>query len=151
MNAYLTAPIGENIWCICGPEFGVDAGKPAIITRALYGLKSADASFRNHLAKCMQKLGYTSFQGDIDVWRKAMTRPNERHEYYAYILFYVDDILAIQHNAMSALNEIDKFFNIKPESKGYPTTYLGAKLSKVKSQIVWKHGQRAPRNTSRSQ
>ena len=36
MNAYLTAPVGEKIWCICRTEFGVDAGKPAIITRALY-------------------------------------------------------------------------------------------------------------------
>ena len=60
-----------------------------------------------------------------------MTRPNDRHEYYAYILLYLDDILAIHHNAMSELNEIDKFFHIKPESKGDPTTYLGAKLHKV--------------------
>ena len=60
-----------------------------------------------------------------------MTRPDDGHEYYAYILLYVDDILAIHHDAMSALNEIDKFFHIKPESKGDPTTYLVAKLRKV--------------------
>jgi Reverse transcriptase (RNA-dependent DNA polymerase) len=44
-NAYLTAPVGEKIWCRLGPEFGADAGKKAIIVRALYGLKSAGASF----------------------------------------------------------------------------------------------------------
>ena len=60
-----------------------------------------------------------------------MTRPNDGHKYYAYILLYVDDILEIHHNVISALNEIDKFFHIKPESKGYLTTYLGAKLRKV--------------------
>ncbi len=49
-NAYLTAPVAEKIWCKLGPEFGADAGKKAIIVRALYGLKSAGASFRNHLA-----------------------------------------------------------------------------------------------------
>jgi hypothetical protein len=26
-NAYLTAPVGEKIWCRLGPEFGQDAGK----------------------------------------------------------------------------------------------------------------------------
>ena len=56
-NAYLTAPVGEKIYCKLGPEFGDDAGKLAIIVRALYGLKSAGASFRNHLADCMRHLG----------------------------------------------------------------------------------------------
>jgi hypothetical protein len=49
-NAYLTAPITENIWTVLGPEFGDDAGKRALIVRALYGLKSAVAAFSNHLA-----------------------------------------------------------------------------------------------------
>ena len=79
----------------------------------------------------MQTLGYTSCQGDNDVWQKAMTRYHDRHEYYAYILLYVDDILAIHYDAMSVLNEIDKFFHIKPEPKGDMTTYLGAKLGNV--------------------
>ena len=49
-NAYLQAPVAEKIWCKLGSEFGSDAGKPAIIVRSLYGLKSAGASFCNHLA-----------------------------------------------------------------------------------------------------
>ena len=49
-NAYLTAPVSEKIWTVLGPEFGDDQGKRAIVVRALYGLKSAGASFRNHLA-----------------------------------------------------------------------------------------------------
>ena len=44
-NAYLTAPCKEKIWTTLGPEFGVDAGKKAIITHALYGLKSSGGSF----------------------------------------------------------------------------------------------------------
>eukprot|EP01082_Thalassiosira_pseudonana_P011697 g10090.t1 g10090 contig4:1199731-1200276(-) len=54
MNAYVTAPNQEKIWTTLGPEFGEDAGKKAIIVRALYGLKSAGASFRNHLGECMR-------------------------------------------------------------------------------------------------
>jgi hypothetical protein len=49
-----------------GPEFGSDAGKKAFIVRALYGLKSAGASFRNHLADCMQHMGFTPCLVDPD-------------------------------------------------------------------------------------
>ena len=51
-NAYLTASVGEKIWCVLGPKFGTDAGRKAIIVRALYGLKSAGASSAN-LAFCL--------------------------------------------------------------------------------------------------
>jgi hypothetical protein len=44
-NAYLTAPITDKVWTVFGPEFGDDAGKRALIVMALYGLKSAGASF----------------------------------------------------------------------------------------------------------
>jgi hypothetical protein len=40
-NAYLMAPITEKVWTVFGPEFGDDAGKRALIVRALYELKSA--------------------------------------------------------------------------------------------------------------
>jgi hypothetical protein len=49
-QTYLKAPITEKVWTVFGPEFGDDAGKRALIVRALYGLKSAGADFRNHLA-----------------------------------------------------------------------------------------------------
>ncbi len=45
LNAYITAPVKEKVWTVLGPEFGHDAGKSAIIVRALYGLKSAGAAF----------------------------------------------------------------------------------------------------------
>jgi hypothetical protein len=45
-NAYLTAPVTEKIWTRLGREFGTDCGKKAVIVRALYGLKSAGASFK---------------------------------------------------------------------------------------------------------
>jgi hypothetical protein len=42
---------------VLGPEFVDDAGNRALIVRALYGLNSADADLRNHLAECMKHFG----------------------------------------------------------------------------------------------
>ena len=67
-NAYLQAPVAEKIWCKLGSKFGSDVGKPAIILRSLYGLKSAGASFCNHLADCMCHLGWQSCKADQDLW-----------------------------------------------------------------------------------
>jgi Reverse transcriptase (RNA-dependent DNA polymerase) len=100
-NAYLTAPVSEKIWVICGPEFGSNAGKQALIVCALYGLKSAGAAFRNHLADCMRSLGYESCLADADLWMKRTTRPDDGFEYYCYVLLYVDDILCIHHDAVA--------------------------------------------------
>jgi transposase len=130
-NAYLTAPVTEKIWTVCGPEFGPDAGKKAIIVRALYGLKSAGAAFRNHLAACMRDLGYTSCVADPDVWMKAEVRPSDGVHYWSYVLLYVDDCMAIHHDAQACLERIDKFFMMKKGSIGDPDLYLGAKLRKI--------------------
>ena len=44
-NAILTAPNKEKHYMIAGKESGAVAGKCCIISKALYGLKSAGASF----------------------------------------------------------------------------------------------------------
>ena len=45
LNAYMKAPVTEKVWTILGPEFGRDAGRSAVIVRAIYGLKLAGAAF----------------------------------------------------------------------------------------------------------
>jgi hypothetical protein len=45
LNTYITAPITEKLWTVLGPEFGIDAGKSAIIVRTLSGLKSIGVCF----------------------------------------------------------------------------------------------------------
>jgi hypothetical protein len=57
-----------------------------IIVQALYGLKSACAAFQAHLASFMHHMGYISCKADPDQWLKAMTRPDNNVQYYAYIL-----------------------------------------------------------------
>ena len=79
-NTYLTAPCSSErgVWLRAETEFGTNAGKRAIIVRALYGMKSAGSSFRNHLADCMSALGYKSCLADPDLWyHKPMVRPED--------------------------------------------------------------------------
>jgi hypothetical protein len=66
-NAYLTSPITEKVWTVLGPEFGDDDGKRALTMQALYGMKSAGAAFRNHLAECMKNVGWNPCHADRDL------------------------------------------------------------------------------------
>jgi hypothetical protein len=93
-NAYINAKTDERVYTIAGPEFGENAGRPAIIVRALYGLKSSGARWRDHFASILMQLGFKSSKADPDVWmRKA--RKTSGDVYWEYVLCYVDDILAI--------------------------------------------------------
>ena len=91
-NSYLSAPCSKKIWTTLGSELGPDlAGKKYLVVRALYGLKSAGASFRNHLVECMRNIGYLLCLSDPDLWFKEETRPSDGAKYYAYFLLHVYD------------------------------------------------------------
>ena len=76
-NSYLQAPSSQKDYIVCGPEFRIkNIGKVALIHRALYGGKSADRDFRNHLRTCMHHLMFGCDQN-----RKQMAHP-------AIITFY---------------------------------------------------------------
>ena len=88
----------------------------------------------------MIQLQYEPCQADPDIWYKAMTRPEDEYQYYAYILFYADGILSIHNDGVGAIKEIDKFFKMKKNSINDPDIYLGAELRKVTLQnnvVAW--------------
>ena len=60
-----------------------------------------------------------------------MTRPEDGHKYYTYILLYVDDVLCIHHDANKELLNLDRFFKFKKGSIGDPEIYLGANVCKI--------------------
>ena len=74
-NAYITAPITEKVLTVLGPEFGADTGKHAIIVQALYGLKSAGAAFRAHLADMMRVIRYVPCKAGLDLWMRPEVKP----------------------------------------------------------------------------
>ena len=105
-NSYIQEPVTEKIWTVLGPEFGPDAGKSAVVARALYGIKSTGASLWNHLADFMKHIEYMSCPVDPDLWMKPMVRPSDGSEYYAYILLYFNGILCIHHDTESFLQKL---------------------------------------------
>ena len=126
-NAFLTAPNKEKVWMIAGPEFGADEGKTFLVTRALYGLKSASFSFRTYMAEKLSDLGFQSTLADPDVWLRAASKA-DGERYYEYVLMYVDDILAISCDPQAILEDIQRTFKLKNDKIEPPEFYLGAKL-----------------------
>ena len=128
LNTYVMATNHGKIWTVLGPEFGDNFGKSAIIVRASYWLKSAVASFKAHLAQYMQELGYQSCDADPNLCMKAQYRPEDKLEYYLYIVCYVDNILCIHHDSDDILNKPNGCVSLKPGSVKSPNMYLGMKL-----------------------
>jgi hypothetical protein len=67
-NAYLNAKCKEKIWFEGGIKFGADQGKVLIIVCALYGLKSAGASWHAMLVQALCDLCFVSTTADPDIW-----------------------------------------------------------------------------------
>jgi Reverse transcriptase (RNA-dependent DNA polymerase) len=65
-NAYLNAPCWEKIWFQAGKECGEDAGKAMVLQTALYGLKSAGASWRAMFSNLIIELGFKDIMLDSD-------------------------------------------------------------------------------------
>ena len=129
-NAYLSASTKEKLYCVVGKEFGSDAGRPAKIVRALYGLRSSGKMFREHLARTLREdMKFFSCKADPDVWMRKATKPDGT-QYWEYILCYVDDVLCISHEPKKLLDCIAVNFTLKAGSVKEPDLYLGAEISK---------------------
>lgn len=130
-NAFLSAPVLEKVWLTAGPEFGPEQGKNMIVVRALYGLKSASASFRSFMAQKLDEMGFRSSKGDFDIWMRPATK-SDGSEYYEYVMLYVDDVMASSQNAVGLMKELGRGIKYKNDLIEPPTNYLGAQLKKKK-------------------
>ena len=128
-NAFLTASVLEKVWLTAGREFGSEQGKNMIVVRALYGLKSASASFRRFMAKKLDEMGFKSSKGDFDIWMRPASKSTSE-QYYEYVMLYVDDVMAASHKAMDLMKELGRGIRYKNDIIEPPTSYLGAQLKK---------------------
>jgi hypothetical protein len=67
-NAYLNAECKEKIRFEGRIEGGANKGKVRVVVHALYGLKSAGASWWAALVQALCDLGFPSSTADPDVW-----------------------------------------------------------------------------------
>jgi hypothetical protein len=127
-NAYLNAPTKERVYTTAGPEFGAELqGRLIIIVRALYGLKSSGAAWRNHLANTLHSMGFRSSLADPDVWLCPAVKVSGE-TYYEYIFVYVDDLLVLSEDPGKIMAVISQCYRLKNDSIQKPKTYLGAEI-----------------------
>ena len=129
-NAYLNAPTAEKCYTIAGPEFGKDKiGRPVLIVRALYGLRSSGARWRDHISSTLRDAGFKGCMADPDVWMKPNTKP-DGFKYWEYVLVYVDDVLVLSHNPQSIMDTLAMKYTLKAGSVRAPKEYLGSDIKK---------------------
>ena len=131
-NAYLNAPVKERLYTIAGKEFGPKhEGRPVMIVRALYGVRSSGISFRDYLARNLREMGYKSSKADPDYWM----RPNMKSdctEYYRYAICYVHGVTATMEHPNEFMTELSKRLTLKEGSvEDKPTLHLGADVAKL--------------------
>ena len=131
-NAYLSAPNKEKIWTKFDDQLGREyVGRRAIISKALYGLRSSGRSFRDFLALNLRELGFTSSKADPDLWLRPAAKSNG-DKIYEYVISYVDDLIFQGLDPKDFMDKLGMRFTLKPGSIKEPDTYLGVDIKKFK-------------------
>ncbi|MFM7530855.1 MAG: Ty1/Copia family ribonuclease HI, partial [Nodosilinea sp.] len=86
-------------------------------------------------------LGWKSCRADPDVWLRPAVK-SDNTPYYEYLFIHTDDLLCVSENPREALDQINSYFLLKPESVGEPSTYLGGQISKfyIEGGAKWAYG-----------
>jgi len=126
-NAYINAETKEKVWFRGGKELGPDCGKVIVIVRALYGLKSSGARFREHLAQTLRNAGFAGCKADPDVWLRPAQKADGT-KIYEYALCYVDDCLFQGLDPNKFMDYLATTYILKEGSVKQPDTYLGADI-----------------------
>jgi hypothetical protein len=131
-NAYLNANTREKVHTICRLEFGhQNLGKVAVITRALYGLKSSGAAWWSMFAASLQELGFISSIADPDVWYRPATK-SDGSSYYEHIFVYVDDLLVLSNEPHAIMKTISQQYRLKEGSLEKQKAYFGAEIKEFR-------------------
>ena len=130
-NAFCTAPCAEKIWSVAGEQFGDKKGAIVVLKRALYGLKTASASFHKFLGDFLREMGFEPTRADQDLWIKK----SEQYEGYDYIATHVDDIIIVAKNPLEYMSHIEQHFQVRDVTDS-PEYYLGNNIAKRNGKMV---------------
>jgi hypothetical protein len=118
----------EKVYTTAGPKFGpTNQGRPVLIVRELYGLKSSGARWRDHCAATLRDANFKSCPADPDVWMHPNTKPDGT-PYWEYVLLYVDDTLAVSQDPQAIMDHLASRYTLKKGSVKEPMEYLGAEI-----------------------
>ena len=127
-NAYLNAKPRERCHVVITDPFlfgPSNVGKTAQIVRALYGMKSSGAAWRDLFASVLHtEMGFTNCMADHDLWMHPDVSTSQQN-YYSYICIYVDDVMIVSEDPNKYMDQIKNRFLVKPESIEVPKRYLG--------------------------
>ena len=95
----------------------------------LYGLKTSAKAWSEFLGKFLKEMGYTPCAADPDVWMKPLVN-KEGYSYWSYILVFVDDCLAVNHDPRPVMEELKSHYKLKNDKYGETERYLGENIEK---------------------
>ena len=114
-QAYLEAYTSEKVCFVAGKEFdfaGLD-NHMLIIVKALYGLRTSGARFRDKFAASLREMGFFPCKNEPDIWMRDM------EDHYEYICMWVDDLAICSRKPMEILDTLsDKKGKHKYNFKG---------------------------------
>jgi hypothetical protein len=125
-NAYLHAPILQDVVFIYIPEGFPHAGEIARLRKAAYGTKQGARRFYDYTVKVLDHIGFTKCPNDSCLFRYLT---NEGHA--CFLLQYVDDaLIAGEQSAIQKVQEeLKKYFQCKFQT---PHDILGLDLTIAK-------------------
>ena len=125
--AFLQSQCKEKIYTIAGPEFGPKLqGKVLMMNKSIYGLRSASASFHEHCARVLHKIGFKPSHADPDLWMK------DCKTHYEYVATWVDDILVMSKEPLKVIQDFKEAGEYELKGVGAPEYYLGGDLQQRK-------------------
>ena len=141
-NAYLYASTQEKIYCSTGPEFASaghgEAGRVAVLEKALYGTKSAANRWHAHLADTLRSMGFTSSRYDADIWIKLQEDNNTKKRWYDYIGTHTDDLMIVAKDPKGHFDRLQAKYTIK--KIGPPSFHLGCNYTANEKDGLWSIG-----------
>ena len=94
------------------------------VDKAIYGLKTSGARYREHFADFIRdpKRGWFQSRAHPDIWMKDMKT------HWEYVCTYVDDLMVMSKDPEAFMEELQKTFKMK--GVGPPTYHLGADFTR---------------------
>jgi hypothetical protein len=126
-NAFVQAKTKEKVWTRGKQEFNLPEGAVVLIVRALHGLKSSGARFRDAMANALHLGGFQSSKADPDIWMCAVVKPDGA-KFCEHVLCCVDDIVCQGLHADEFMECLSAVHALKLGSAKVPEMCLGADI-----------------------